>query len=86
MARRRGQTVSRDGGELILPRHLADQTGLSAEQYREFNAERRAWFKARGIDPGDWREVYPVLKASWEAHGINRGAQRRRLLLKDEVR
>lgn len=81
MARRRDQTVAHDGTDtLILPRHLADQAGLSAGEYRAFMDERRAWFKARGVDLRDWRgQVYPILLASWEAHGIEHKTQRRRL-------
>jgi hypothetical protein len=56
MAGRREQTVESDGDALILPRHLADRppSGRSAEEYREHNLERNAWFSEHGINPGDW--------------------------------
>jgi hypothetical protein len=59
-----------DESALVLPRELADNTGLTAEEYRAFWKARNAWFRAHGIDPGDWSAVYPVPKASWAAHGI----------------
>jgi hypothetical protein len=84
MARRRGQTVEHNGDELVLPRHLADQSGLSGSEYGAFYAQRSAWFRARGVDPHDWKQVRPILNASWAAYGIERGALlRRRLLVAD---
>ncbi len=52
-----------DESALVLPRELADNTGLTAEEYRAFWKARNAWFRAHGIDPGDWSAVYPVPKA-----------------------
>ena len=79
MARRREQTVERDEGELILPRHLADQTGLNAQEYRKFWVERRAWLKAHGVNERDWSQVHPILRASWAAYGIERPERRLRV-------
>ena len=85
MARRREQTVEHNGDDPILPRHVAEYDGLSVRDYREHWTERNAWFVARGIDPGDWGRVYPVLKASWESHRLNRAATTRmRLRVADQ--
>jgi hypothetical protein len=69
--------VEHNGDDLILPRHLADQTGLSASEYSEFSAERNPWLRAHGVDPGKWKQVHPISLASWSAYGIERGALQR---------
>jgi hypothetical protein len=43
---------------------------------------QRHWFLEHGVDPGNWRQVYPILKASWKAHGIPSAEDRVRLRLK----
>ncbi len=84
MARRRPieAPVVTDAG-VVLPRHLADPKGLDGTDYRAFSRERREWFRAHGIEPGDWHDVKTVLHATWNAYGINRGAPRRRLKVRD---
>lgn len=69
-------------GPPVLPRHLADHRGLSAAEFVVFNREKREWLIRHGINPGDWSAVYPVLKASWQAHNIPRPS---RLIVKDEA-
>jgi hypothetical protein len=70
--------VSSDG-QLILPLHLAKFQGKGGEEFRAFNHERNQWFRDHGINPGDWRAVFPILEASQEAHGIP--SIRRRLVV-----
>jgi hypothetical protein len=56
--------------------------GLTAVAFREQCHEQRQWLLDRGINPGDWSQVYPILKASWQAYGIPSDADRARLRLK----
>jgi hypothetical protein len=77
VARRRTPTPD-DGGDPILPRELAEYTGSTAAEYSEFWRARRCWMTDHGINPGDWSQVYPVLKASWKAYGIPGAAERAR--------
>jgi len=67
--------------DLILPQDLVDKRRMSAAEFSQ-NREKRQWFLERGIDPGDWSQVYPILKASWKAHGVPDAAERARLRLK----
>jgi hypothetical protein len=55
---------------------------------RDTHAERNAWLRAHGINPGDWSQFYPVLKASWAAYGMESSMDRarRRLVLTDSNR
>jgi hypothetical protein len=71
---------------LILPEHLADRRGLDGEDSRRFNAERRAWFARHGVDSGDWSTVYPILLASWKAHGVECQGASERARLRAEQR
>jgi hypothetical protein len=68
----------RGEGDLILPFHLVDKRHMSATEYRQQWREKRKWLLDHGIDPGDWSQVCPVLKASWKAHGIPGAAERAR--------
>jgi hypothetical protein len=81
MARRKPVETATSADSLILPRHLVEKTGLSADDFREMHRERRNWFRERGINPGDWSATYPILLASWKAHGIPSSAERARLRL-----
>ena len=69
MARRRPVEPAA-GGELLLPWHLADSQDLGPGEDLGFCRERRAWFKAHGIDPGNWSEVKAIVNASRAAHGF----------------
>lgn len=75
---RRSSITAHGADQAILPRHLVELEGLTAAEHRERNLERREWFQSRGINPGDWSQVYPVLRASWAAHGIESAADRAR--------
>ena len=66
MARKRLLEPPADGGALILPLRLVERKGLSATEYRIQCKDQARWFSDRGIDPGDWSVVYPVLLASWK--------------------
>lgn len=88
MARRRTVTPPRaDDDSPILPERLVVKTTTGAE-YRAQWQEKRAWLRAHGIDPGDWSQVYPVLKATWAAYGMDSASDRarKRLLLTDSDR
>ena len=43
---------------------------MSAAEFSAFNRARREWFVEHGVNPGDWSVVYPILLASYEAHGL----------------
>lgn len=68
-----------------MPRHLVQTDRISGREYRAISAERSAWLRAHGIDPGDWSQLYPVLKTTWAAYGIDSASERarKRLLLTD---
>jgi len=79
MARRKAvPPPSPDAGLPILPLRLVDKTRRSSAELREVSAESHAWFQTKGIDPGDWSAVYPVLLASWKVHGIPSAMDRAR--------
>jgi len=79
MARRKARALpgSTDGLP-VMPLRLVDKTRRSSEELREVSAESGAWFRAHGIDAGDWGAVYPILLASWAAHGIPSAMDRAR--------
>lgn len=83
--RKKPRPVDARGGPVspVLPAHLADSRGLRAAELRRLAAERRDWFTAHGINPGDWSQVYPILRASWQAHNVPRP---RRLVIKETVK
>ncbi len=67
MARKHQASVPESEGALILPLELL-RSGLGADQSAaEWYAERRQWFRARGVDPADERRI---LIASDRFHGI----------------
>lgn len=76
MARRK--TLAPETGAQILPERLVRREGLSAAGFAEQGRERRRWFLERGIDPGDWSAVYPILRASRHAYGIPSALERAR--------
>jgi len=79
MARRKAvPPPSPDAGLPILPRHIVDHPRLSSAELREISDERLAWFQAKGVDAGDWSKVYPIILASWKAHGIPSALDRAR--------
>lgn len=53
---------------MILPLELL-RGGDAADDSARVRG-RNKWFRDRGVDPGDWGKVHPVLVASWRAHGI----------------
>jgi len=61
-----------------MPLHLVDKSRRSSDEDRDLSAERSAWLREHGIDPGDWCQVYPVLKASWAVYGIPSALDRAR--------
>jgi hypothetical protein len=73
---------------LVMPRHLVQRDRVSSEEYRALSAERGAWLRAHGINGGDWSQLYPVLKATWAAYGMDSAAERarKRLRLTDSDR
>ncbi len=76
MARKHIVGAADDGTE-VLPLALVVR-GLTAKEDVAQRRERNRWFQLRGIDPGDWSAVYPVLIASWKVHGIESGLDRAR--------
>ncbi len=63
---------------MILPLRLVTREGLAAAQFSEQCREQAQWFRERDFDPGDWSAVYPILKASWQAHGFSSSSERAR--------
>lgn len=60
-----------EGGDDILPFELVDRKSRATQaEQRLQNRAQAAWFRARGINPGDWNAVYPELKKAWAAYGI----------------
>ena len=78
MARRKARALpASTDGLPVLPFELAKHPESSAEDREQHPAQSR-WFREHGIDPGDWSAVYPVLLASWRAHGIPSALDRAR--------
>ncbi len=68
MARRRpGEPTSPTEG-LLLPPELAIFRAEEWPSSREHYRARSAWFRRNGIDPADWKAIYPILCASKRAH------------------
>lgn len=76
--RRRVETPSNVGGVPVMPLELVERGLPGAERAQQVRAQAE-WFRAHGINPADWRQVHPVLLASWKAHGIPSSLERARL-------
>ncbi len=71
MARKHQATVPESEGALILPLELL-RSGLGSDQSAaKWHAERRQWFRDRGVDPADEGRI---LVASDRFHGIPNNA------------
>lgn len=79
MARRRQPQVAPGDETPVMPYELVKKGGMTAAEFSAQCRAQRQWYLEHGIDPGDWRQVYPVLKASWKAHGIPSAEDRARL-------
>ncbi len=90
MARKHRVDPPAGEGSLILPRELvgaaSERPRWTAAEYSVVSRASREWFRAHGVDPGEWSAVYPVLKASWRAHGIESSSDRARRRFAEQVR
>jgi hypothetical protein len=90
VARRRPATAPAlaEGAELLLPRELTYFDPDGGNTFREHHRVKADWFRAHGIDPGDWSQVHPILVASRRAHARTKSEvsalDRHRLILSGE--
>ena len=75
MARKHPVNETTGDGQLLLPVELAKFTGKGAVAHGVFANAQAAY---RGIDPGDWSRVYPIMLASWKVYGIPSALDRHR--------
>lgn len=56
----------------LLPSELAIYRKDEWASFRDYNHAKAAWFRAHGINAGNWSAVYPVLLASKRKHARSR--------------